>query len=170
MPSLGSDGVPLYVTEPSLRSQAPSAMPKLLLFEWIGRRIQGARGRVESTLQGVPFVRDQDRYLWTLDGGPGLGRRGPERHGADRGTSSRLLEHDGIPFVLATYPQPWQVSAEATPLPPIRDQYGIGQTHGASERPAVQEAGELRGRASHPVREATAAFRQRRITRRAVSE
>ena len=36
---------------------------------------------------------------------------------------SRLLERDHIPLVLATYPQPWQVSAEATPIPPIRDQY-----------------------------------------------
>ena len=67
---VGSDGVPLFVTEPSLRHQAPSAMPKLLMFEWFGRRIQGLRGRVRSTLGGVPFVRDQDRYLWTLDQGP----------------------------------------------------------------------------------------------------
>src|SRR5262249_20702273 len=39
----------------------------------------------------------------------------------------KLLDHYEIPFVLATYPQPWQVSADATPLPPIRAQYGIGQ-------------------------------------------
>src|SRR5262249_30073707 len=41
---VGPDGVPLFVTEPSLRNQAPSATPKLLLFEWLGRRIQGLRG------------------------------------------------------------------------------------------------------------------------------
>jgi hypothetical protein len=123
---LGDDGAPLYVTEPSLRSQVPSAMPKLLFFEWLGRRIQGARGRVESTLQGVPFVRDQDRYLWTFDAGPewdaeARDAMAPILH------LSKLLERDGIPLLLATYPQPWQVSAEATPIPPIRDQYGIGR-------------------------------------------
>jgi len=123
---LGPDGVPLFVTEPSLRNQTPSAMPKLLLFEWLGRRVQGLRGRVESTLQGVPFVRDTDRYLWTFD-------QGPELDAEARATMtpilhlSRLLARDRIPMVLATYPQPWQVSAEATPIPPIRDQYGIGQ-------------------------------------------
>jgi len=123
---LGVDGVPLYVTEPSLRSQVPSAMPKLLFFEWLGRRIQGARGRVESTLQGMPFVRDQDRYLWTLDAGPGW-----DAEARDAMTPilhlSKLLERDGIPLLLATYPQPWQVSADATPIPPIRDQYGVGR-------------------------------------------
>src|SRR5262249_2586860 len=39
---------------------------------------------------------------------------------------ANLLNHYGIKFVLATYPQPWQVSPEATPLPPIRAQFGIG--------------------------------------------
>jgi hypothetical protein len=123
---LGDDGVPLFVTEPTLRSQAPSAMPKLLLFEWLGRRIQGARGRVESTLQGVPFVRDQDRYLWALDGGPEWNAEALSAM-APIVELARLLEHNSIPLVLATYPQPWQTSAEATPLPPIRDQYGVGR-------------------------------------------
>src|SRR5438552_12026568 len=97
---LGADGVPLYVTEPSLRNQVPSAMPKLLVFEWLGRRIQGARGRIESTLEGVPFVRDQDRYLWALDGGPELAAEGAKAM-APILDLSRLLEHDGIPLLLA---------------------------------------------------------------------
>jgi GDSL-like Lipase/Acylhydrolase family len=123
---LGSDGVPLFVTEPSLAHQTPSAMPKLLLFEWIERRVQGARGRVESTLQGVPFVRDQDRYLWTFDAGPdwdveARAAMAPIQH------LSQLLERDRIALLVATYPQPWQVSADATPIPPIRDQYGVGR-------------------------------------------
>jgi len=123
---LGADGVPLYVTEPSLRSQVPSAMPKLLFFEWLGRRIQGARGRVESTLQGVPFVRDQDRYLWTFDTGPEWETEASSAM-APIGYLATLLERAAIPLVLATYPQPWQVSAEATAVPPIRDQYGVGR-------------------------------------------
>jgi GDSL-like lipase/acylhydrolase family protein len=123
---LGDDGVPLFVTEPTLRSQAPSAMPKLLMFEWLGRRIQGARGRVESTLQGVPFVRDQDRYLWALDGGQEWNAEARSAM-APIVELARLLEHNSIPLVLATYPQPWQTSADATPLPPIRDQYGVGR-------------------------------------------
>ena len=121
-----SDGTPLFVTEPSLRGQAPSAMPKLLVFEWLGRRIQGARGRVESTLQGVAFVRDQDRYLWALDGGQDFDAEAQSAM-APILDLAKLLEHDGIPLVLATYPQPWQTSPDATPTPPIRDQYGVGR-------------------------------------------
>lgn len=123
---VGSDGVPLFVTEPSLRKQVPSAMPRLLLFEWLGRRIQGLRGRVESTLEGIPFVRDQDRYLWALDNGQEWDAEA-QKAMAPILDLARLLERDHIPLLLATYPQPWQVSAEATPLPPIRDQYGVGQ-------------------------------------------
>jgi hypothetical protein len=48
---------------------------------------------------------------------------------------SRLLEHDGIPLLLATYPQPWQVSADATPIPPIRDQYAVGHSVHLNDRP-----------------------------------
>jgi lysophospholipase L1-like esterase len=156
---LGSDGAPLFVTEPSLRNQAPSAMPKLLFFEWLGRRIQGARGRVESTLQGVPFVRDQDRYLWALDGG---GEWDAEARNAMAPILdlSRLLEHNGIPLLLATYPQPWQVSADATSLPPIRDQYGIGKhTVHLNDRPFKKLANFA---AEHhiPFVNATSAFRE----------
>jgi hypothetical protein len=120
------DGTPLFVTEPSLRNATPSAMPRLLLFEWIGRRIRGATGRIQSTLEGNPFVRDQDRYLWALDGGPSMDREAAETM-APILDLQKLLEHDRIPLVLATYPQPWQVSPLATALPPIRDQYGIGR-------------------------------------------
>jgi lysophospholipase L1-like esterase len=156
---LGPDGVPLFVTEPSLRNQTPSAMPKLLLFEWLGRRVQGLRGRVESTLQGVPFVRDTDRYLWTFD-------QGPELDAEARATMtpilhlSRLLARDRIPMVLATYPQPWQVSAEATPIPPIRDQYGIGQhTVHLNDRP-FRKLEAFAAEHQIPFVNATSAFRQ----------
>jgi lysophospholipase L1-like esterase len=119
-----ADGVPLFVTEPSLGKVA-SAMPELLSFQWVERKFTAARNRFESRVEGVPFVRDEDRYLWALDNGMEMDREvqstlAPIAH------LSNLLQHDRIPFVLATYPQPWQVSAEATPLPPIRDQYGIG--------------------------------------------
>jgi hypothetical protein len=156
---LGRDGVPLFVTEPSLRSQAPSAMPRLLMFEWLGRRIQGARGRVQSTLEGVPYVRDQDRYLWALDGGQ-------EWDAEARGAMapivdlSRLLEHDGIPLLLATYPQPWQVSADATPIPPIRDQYGVGRnTVHLNDRP-FKKLESFASQHHIPFVNATIAFRQ----------
>ncbi len=122
---VSADGDPLFVTEPSLRRQVPSAMPKLLMFEWIGRRIQGLRGRVQSTLEGVAFVRDQDRYLWALDGGPEMDAEAKSAM-APIANLAALLRHNRIPLVLATYPQPWQVAADATPLPPIRGQYGIG--------------------------------------------
>jgi hypothetical protein len=156
---VGRDGAPLFVTEPSLRNQAPSAMPKLLLFEWLGRRIQGAQGRVESTLKGIPFVRDQDRYLWALDGGPEWDAEARNAM-APILDLSRLLERDGIPLLLATYPQPWQVSADATPMPPIRDQYGVGRnTVHLNDRPF----GKLASFASShhiPFVNATSAFRQ----------
>jgi hypothetical protein len=121
----GSDGTPLFVTEPSLRNATLSPMPHLLLFEWMGRRIRGARGRIQSTLEGVPFVRDQDRYLWAFDNGPEMDREAREAM-MPIADLQALLAHNHVPLVLATYPQPWQVSADATPLPPIRDQYGIG--------------------------------------------
>jgi hypothetical protein len=64
--------------------------------------------------------------LWALDGGlewdaEALSAMAPILDLA------KLLDHDGIPLLLATYPQPWQVSADATPIPPIRDQYGVGR-------------------------------------------
>jgi lysophospholipase L1-like esterase len=133
--SASAEGLPLFVTEPSLRRQVPSAMPKLLLFEWLGRRIQGIRGRVQSTLEGVAFVRDQDRYLWALDGGPDMDAEAKSTM-APITDLAALLRHHNIPLALATYPQPWQVSADATPLPPIRGQYGIGyNTAHLNDRP-----------------------------------
>lgn len=119
------EGVPLYVTEPSLRRSATS-LPALLSFEWFGRHLRAASQRAESTLGGVPFARDVDRYLWTLDNGPSWDKESSDAL-APIVDLSKLLQHRQIPLVLATYPQPWQVSADATPLPPIRDQYGIGQ-------------------------------------------
>ena len=120
-----ADGTPLFVTEPSLRSTTISAMPRLLLFEWIGRRIRGASGRIQSTLEGNPFVRDKDRYLWALDNGPSMDREAADAM-APILDLRKLLDRDHIPLMLAVYPQPWQVSAKATAQPPIREQYGIG--------------------------------------------
>jgi len=121
-----SEGRPLFVTEPSLRSNVPTSMPSLLMFEWFGRKIRGATGRIQSTLEGVPFVRDQDRYLWALDQGPPMDREALDAMEPIADLKA-LLDQEHIPLVLATYPQPWQVAADATPLPPIRGQYGIGQ-------------------------------------------
>jgi hypothetical protein len=152
------DGVPLFVTEPSLRSNTPSAMPSLLLFEWLGRRIRGARGRVQSTLEGVGFVRDQDRYVWALDDGPTMDREAAEAM-APIGDLQTLLNHNHIPLILATYPQPWQVSADATPLPPVRDQYGIGRNKvHLNDRPFKKLAAFAMDR-QLPFVNATAAFR-----------
>jgi hypothetical protein len=152
------DGHPLFVTESSLQSNRPTAMPSLLFFDWIGRRIRGARGRVQSTLEGVPFVRDQDRYLWALDQGPPMDREAAETM-APIADLQALLESEHIPLVLATYPQPWQVAADATPLPPIRDQYGIGRnTVHLNDRPFKKlEAFATEHRI--PFVNATAAFR-----------
>ncbi len=120
-----SDGVPLFVTEPSLGAP-PSWVPGLLSFQWAGKYVTSAMRRRQAAGEGVPFARDQDRYLWALDGGQEMNEEvrntlAPILNLAD------LLAHDHIPLLLATYPQPWQVAANATPLPPIRDQYGIGQ-------------------------------------------
>jgi hypothetical protein len=117
-------GTPLFVTEPSLQ-QSPSSMPDLLSFQWAGRRFTALKRRFESAVEDSPFARDKDRYLWALDNGPELD---PEVQStlAPIAELARLLRHHGIPLVVATYPQPWQVAADATPLPPIREQYGIG--------------------------------------------
>jgi hypothetical protein len=117
-------GVPLYVTEPSLARPA-SAMPGLLSFQWVARKWHAASRRAQASREGSPFARDLDRYLWTLDDRPGWEKEAtaamePIAHLA------RLLAHERIPFLLATYPQPWQVSAEATPDETIRTQYGVG--------------------------------------------
>ena len=116
------DGVPLYVTEPSLKSP-PSWM--LLSFQWVAKFVTAARRRTESAVEGVPFTRDQDRYLWALDNGPEMDKE-VQSTLAPIVNLSDLLAHNGIPLLLATYPQPWQVAPDATPLPPIRDQYAIG--------------------------------------------
>jgi lysophospholipase L1-like esterase len=118
------DGVPLYVTEPSL-GQPESWLPGFLSFQWLSKYVTAATRRTQSAVEGVPFARDVDRYLWALDKGPEMDRE-VQATLAPILNLSALLAHNGIPLVLATYPQPWQVSADATPLPPIRDQYAIG--------------------------------------------
>jgi hypothetical protein len=120
-----SDGTPLFVTEPSLRASATWA-PALLSFEWVARHANAAKRRFDARVEGTAFARDLDRYAWALDGGPEMDTE-VKATLAPVADLQRLLEHYGIPFVLATYPQPWQVSADATPLPPIREQFGIGQ-------------------------------------------
>jgi lysophospholipase L1-like esterase len=153
------DGVPLFVTEPSLQRLAPSAMPKLLVFEWIGRRVDGLRGRVQSTLEGVAFVRDQDRYLWALEGGPEMDTEARSTM-APIANLAVLLRHHKIPLVLATYPQPWQVSADATSLPPIRAQYGIGyNTVHLNDRP-FRKLAAFAAEQGIPFVDATAEFRR----------
>lgn len=119
-----ADGTPLYVTEPSLGRRA-TALPSLLSFQWVARKIDAVSRRSQAAQENSPFVRDLDRYLWTLDGGSDWRdeARAAMQPVADL---ARLLEHQRIPFVLATYPQPWQVSAAATPGGGIREQYGVG--------------------------------------------
>jgi hypothetical protein len=53
------DGVPLFVTEPSLRNQRPARCAKLLLFEWPpGGAVQGLRGRSRvDAARGFRYVR-----------------------------------------------------------------------------------------------------------------
>ena len=71
----------------------------------------------------------------------------------------KLLDHDHIPLILATYPQPWQVSAAATSLPPIRDQYGIGRnTIHLNDRPFTKLSA-FAGEHSIAFVNATGAFR-----------
>jgi len=118
-----SDGAPLFSTEPSLQ-QVPGLMPPLLSFQWVSRRLRALRREVTTIATDVP-VHDVDRYAWTLDGGPELAREA-EAAMSPIANLQTLLAHAHIPLVLATYPQPWQVSKDATPLPPIREQYGVG--------------------------------------------
>jgi len=153
-----ADGTPLFVTEPSLRSTTISAMPRLLLFEWIGRRIRGASGRIQSTLEGNPFVRDKDRYLWALDNGPSMDREAADAM-APIVDLRKLLDRDRIALLLAVYPQPWQVSAKATAQPPIREQYGIGYgTVHLNDRP-FKKLGAFADENHIPFVNATSAFR-----------
>lgn len=153
-----SDGVPLFVTEPSLRKPA-SPMPGLLSFQWMARHVTAATRRRESAVEGVPFARDQDRYLWALDNGPPMDRE-VESTLAPIAQLLALLQHNRIPLLLATYPQPWQVSADATPLPPIRDQYGIGRhTVHLNDRP-FRKLAAFAARHGIAFVDATSAFRQ----------
>jgi lysophospholipase L1-like esterase len=154
---VASDGTPLYVSEPSLR-RGPSAMPELLFFDWIARRVRGIRGRVESTLEGISFVRDADRYLWAVDGGPEMADEARLAF-APIADLDRLLKHHGVPLLLATYPQPWQVAADATPLPPIRDQYGIGRNTVHLNDRSFQKLERFAAEHGLPFLNATAAFR-----------
>jgi hypothetical protein len=119
------DGVPLFVKEPSL-GEPPGSLPGLLSFQWVAKRVNALKRRSEAAAEGVPFARDEDRYLWALDSGPPMEAE-VQRTLAPIATLATLLRHHRIPLLLATYPQPWQVSADATPLPPIRDQYAIGR-------------------------------------------
>ena len=120
-----ADGTPLFVTEPSLGRQVPSRVPGLLSWQWVATKARAAINRFESASTGVPFTRDLDRYLWTFDEGPPMDREALEAM-ASIGDLKRLLDRDGVPLVLATYPQPWQVAGDATPGGTIRAQYGIG--------------------------------------------
>jgi lysophospholipase L1-like esterase len=119
------DGAPLFVTEPSLGT-SPGWVPGLLSFQWVTRYVTAARRRRDAATEGVPFARDLDRYLWALDDGQEMNREVRDTL-APIINLAGLLAHHRVPLLLATYPQPWQVAADATPLPPIRDQYGIGQ-------------------------------------------
>jgi hypothetical protein len=122
--SWSSTGVPLYVTEPSLNEGA-SALPQLLSFQWFARHFNAVKRRYHAAAEHSPFARDLDRYLWTLDGNERWDEEA-EAAMAPIGNLSTLLQHDHIPLILATYPQPWQVAANATPDETIRKQYGIG--------------------------------------------
>ncbi len=120
-------------------------MPELLSFQWIARKVNAARRRFQSSVEDVPFVRDEDRYVWALDNGPEMDQEVRQTL-EPIDALSRLLKHHGIPLVVATYPQPWQVAADATPLPPIRTQYAIGMNTRAFERSLLQEARAIRRR------------------------
>lgn len=133
--AVAADGTPLYVTEPSLEAQRPTALPALLSWEWLGRKLRAVQNRFESAVEDVPFTRDVDRYLWTLDEGPAMEAEARQAM-QPIAELAELLRHHGIPLVLATYPQPWQVAPDATPSEPLRRQYGVepGAVH-LNDRP-----------------------------------
>jgi hypothetical protein len=152
------DGTPLYVTEPSLE-RVPSRIPDLLFFQWVGRKVTAVRNRFESAVEDVPFTRDVDRYLWALDDGRDMDAEA-QRTMAPIADLARLLEHNHIPLLLATYPQPWQVSADATPDPAIRNQYRIGvHTVHLNDRP-FRKLATFSAAHQIPFFNATAAFRE----------
>ncbi|HET9372944.1 MAG TPA: SGNH/GDSL hydrolase family protein [Vicinamibacterales bacterium] len=153
----GADGRPLYVTEPSLKQNA-GIFPELLSYRWLRQKINAAKRRYEARRDNIPFVRDVDRYIWALDGGPDMvdEARQTMEPIADL---QRLLIHHDIPLVLATYPQPWQVSAQATPAGPIRDQYAIGQNTVHLNDRAFQKLGQFAADHGMAFVNATGAFR-----------
>jgi lysophospholipase L1-like esterase len=158
---VGADGRPLFVTEPSLRRPVGTTIG-LLSFRWIvNQYVTPARRRTEAALEGSPFARDEDRYLWALDEGPAM----DEEVGntlAPIGDLAALLRHERIPLLLATYPQPWQVSRTATPLPPIRDQYAVGRDRvHLNDRP-FKKLATFAAAQGLPFFDATAAFRRER--------
>lgn len=153
-----SDGKPLYVTEPSLR-KGPTRMPGLLSWEWFMRHFNALNRRVESSVEGVPFARDTDRYLWTLDNGPDWDHEA-QLAMAPIADLDDLLRHYKIPLLLATYPQPWQVAADASPSTSVRTQYGIGlNTVHLNDRP-FRKLEKFASEHGIPFLNATSAFRE----------
>jgi hypothetical protein len=151
-----ADGTPLFTTEPSLR-RFPSLVPDLLSFVWVSRNFNALRRRVGEA--AAASERDVDRYLWALDNGPALDKEAGAAM-APIASLATLLEHNHIPLVLATYPQPWQVSADATPLPPIRQQYGIGLNTVHLNDRSFQKLERFATDHDIPFLNATSAFRQ----------
>ena len=152
-----ADGVPLFVKEPSLGQPGP--LLGLLSFDWVAKHLAALRRRSEAAAAAVPFARDEDRYLWALDNGPEMDAE-VQQSLAPIASLSTLLRHHAIPLILATYPQPWQVSADATPLPPIRDQYGIGQNTVHLNDRAFRKLNAFAVANGLPFLNATDAFRQ----------
>jgi hypothetical protein len=91
----------------------------------VGLKVDAVRRRFQAANEASPFVRDLDRYLWTLDDGQDLEKDAVATM-EPIADLQRLLVHQGVPLIVATYPQPWQVSADATPGGTIRSQYGVG--------------------------------------------
>jgi hypothetical protein len=76
------------------------------------------RGVESINAGGVPFVRDQDRYLWALDGGPEFDAEARNTMAPDRGSAAAARAR-WYSARAGDVSQPVQVSAEATPIPPI---------------------------------------------------
>ena len=71
-----------------------------------------------------------------------------------------MLHHFNIPLVLATYPQPWQVAADATPAPGVREKFGVGMnTVHLNDRP-FHKLEQFAAEHGLPFFNATSAFRQ----------